>query len=59
MSVRSIKVKVIKETSSTITVKFLSLNRKMPIPREEFEQRVNNGLYEVVNRPEEAASEKD
>ncbi len=49
MGTRSIKVKIIKETSSTVTVKFLSLNRKMPVPRKEFEQRVEEGLYEVVN----------
>jgi hypothetical protein len=49
MGTRSIKVKIIKETSSTVTVKFLSLNRKMPVPRKDFEQRVEEGLYEVVN----------
>ena len=46
---RSIKVKVVKETSATITLHFVSLNRKMPVPREAFEKRVESGLYEVVN----------
>ncbi len=45
---RSIRVKVLKETSKTITVRFMTLNRKMPVPRKEFEKRVENGLYEVV-----------
>lgn len=48
MSARSIKVKVVKETSSTVTIKLMSLNRKMPVPREDFEKRVKQGLYEVV-----------
>jgi hypothetical protein len=26
----------------------MSLNRKMPVPREDFEKRVKQGLYEVV-----------
>ncbi|MCO6476153.1 MAG: hypothetical protein J5I94_05990 [Phaeodactylibacter sp.] len=45
---RSIRVKVLKETSKTVTVRFMTLNRKMPVPRKEFEKRVQNGLYEVV-----------
>ncbi len=49
MGTRSIKVKIVKETSSTVTIKFLSLNRKMPVPRKEFEQRVEDGTYEVIN----------
>ena len=58
MAQRSIKVKVIKETSSTVTVHFMTLNRKMPVPRKDFEERVENGLYEVVNLAEEE-TEKD
>ncbi len=45
---RSIKVKVLKETSKTVTIRLTNLNRKMPVPRPEFEKRVKNGLYEVV-----------
>mgnify|MGYP006267952277 CR=1 FL=1 len=45
---RSIKVKVLKETSKTVTIRLTNLNRKMPVPRQEFEKRVKNGLYEVV-----------
>ena len=48
MSARSIKVKVVKESSSTVTIKLMSLNRKMPVPREDFEKRVKQGLYVVV-----------
>ncbi len=56
---RSIKVKVLKETSSTITVHIMSLNRKMPVPRKDFEKRVESGLYEVVNLPEAETTEKE
>lgn len=49
MSHRSIKVKVLKETKSKVTIKFMSLNRKMPVPKEEFEARVEEGVYDVVN----------
>ncbi len=48
MATRSIKVKIIKETSSTVTVQFISLNRKMPVPRQDFEKRVEQGVYEVI-----------
>ncbi|MCB0565337.1 MAG: hypothetical protein KDD01_13265 [Phaeodactylibacter sp.] len=46
---RSIRVKILKETSKTVTIRFMTLNRKMPVPRQEFEKRVEDGLYEVVD----------
>ena len=55
---RSIKVKVLKETSSTITVHIMSLNRKMPVPRKDFEKRVASGLYEVVTQPAETTEKE-
>ena len=55
---QSIKVKVLKETSKTVTIHMMSLNRKMPVPRQEFEKRVKQGLYVVLNAPEEAAEEE-
>ena len=54
MAARSIKVQVIKETSSTVTIKMISLNRKMPVPKEEFEKRVKQGLYEVIGSASDA-----
>lgn len=57
MPQRSIKVKIVKETSSTVTVHFMTLNRKMPVPRKDFEKRVKSGLYEVVNAEEESEQE--
>lgn len=45
---RSIKVKVIKETKSRVTLHFLGLNRKMPVGKDDFNKRVENGLYKVV-----------
>lgn len=47
---RSIKVRIIKETSNTVTVYMVGLNRKMPVPKAEFDERVESGLYEVVER---------
>ena len=55
---RSLKVRIIKENSSKVTVYFLALNRKMPIPRAEFDERVAQGMYEVVNDPQKEAEEK-
>ena len=57
MPQRSIKVKIVKETTSTVTVHFMTLNRKMPVPRKDFEKRVKSGLYEVVNATEESEQE--
>ncbi len=48
---RSLKVKVLKETSNTVTIYMTGLNRKMPVPRKEFEERVASGLYEVLEKP--------
>jgi hypothetical protein len=45
---RSIKVKVIKESSKSVTLLLVSLNRKMPVKKEDFDKRVESGLYEVV-----------
>ncbi len=49
MGGRSIKVRVIKETSKSVTIQFVSLNRKMPVPKSDFEERVESGEYEVLN----------
>jgi RNase P/RNase MRP subunit p29 len=57
MASRSIKVKIVKETSNTVTIKLVSLNRTMPVPKEDFEKRVEQGLYDVVNMP--AVSDDD
>jgi hypothetical protein len=35
----------------------MTLNRKMPVPRKDFEKRVKSGLYEVVNAEEETEQE--
>ena len=48
MQERSIKVRVVKENANRVTLHFISLNRKMPVPKEEFEKRVASGLYEVL-----------
>ena len=51
MAARSIKVQIVKESSNTITIKLISLNRNMPVPKEEFDKRVKQGLYEVISSP--------
>ncbi|MCB0570330.1 MAG: hypothetical protein KDC66_11225 [Phaeodactylibacter sp.] len=55
---RSIKVKVLRETSRTVTIKLVTLNRRMPVSRSDFEQRVKDGEYEVVGSHEMADSEQ-
>lgn len=49
----SIKVRVIKETSSSVTIRLVSLNRNMPVRKEDFEKRVASGLYVVEQDQEE------
>ncbi|WP_170254437.1 hypothetical protein [Phaeodactylibacter luteus] len=56
---RSIKVKILKETSKTVTVQLTSLNRKMPVPRADFEKRVKSGLYTVIGDYEPETSEEN
>lgn len=41
-------MRVIKESANKVTLHFLTLNRQMPVPREDFERRVQNGEYLVV-----------
>lgn len=47
---RSIKVKIVKENARTVVLRFLTLNRTMPVPKSEFEKRVESGLYDVVSQ---------
>ena len=56
---RSIKVRIIKETSNTVTVYMVGLNRKMPVPKAEFDERVASGLYEVVERKSAKPAEEE
>ena len=45
---KNINIKVIKENTRTVTIKMLSVNRIMPVPKSEFEKRVEQGLYNIV-----------
>ncbi len=56
---RSIKVKIVKENARTVVLKFVTLNRTMPVPKSEFEKRVESGLYDVINQEELSVAEKD
>ena len=49
MKERSIKIKVVDESPKRVTIRCISLNRKMPVPREEYEKRVKEGVYEVID----------
>ena len=46
---RKIEIKVIKENSRTVTIKMMSVNRSMPVQKSDFENRIEESLYEVVN----------
>ena len=45
---RAIKVKVEKENAKKVTLRFLSSNSRMPVTKEDFEKRVKDGMYEVI-----------
>jgi len=59
MGGRSIKVKVIKETTKSVTIEMVSLNRKMPVPKAIFDERVENGEYTVLNPEVLKANQED
>ncbi len=46
---RSIKIRVLKESTRKITIHLVSTNRKMLVPKEKFLKNVKSGLYEIVN----------
>ena len=46
---RSIKIRVLKENTSKVTIHLVSANRKMVVPKEKFLQHVKSGLYDIVN----------
>jgi hypothetical protein len=55
---KSIKVRIIKETTNRVTLRFMSTNSQMSVLRDEFEKRVNEGTYNVLNptpTPEQVA----
>jgi len=49
MANRSINVKVEKVNSGTVTIKLMSVNRKMPVKKDKFLEEVENGTYNVLN----------
>lgn len=42
-----IDIKVVKETSTKVTIKLISANRNMVVPKAEFEQRLKDGTYNL------------
>jgi len=56
---RSIKVKIVKENARTVVVRFISLNRTMPVPKAEFDKRLESGLYEVVKQDELSPTDQE
>ena len=57
MAQRSIKVKKIKETKSRVTIHLMTVNRKMHVPKKEYNKRVESGLYDVINEENDEESE--
>ncbi|MEM8524035.1 MAG: hypothetical protein AAGG68_05310 [Bacteroidota bacterium] len=49
MTNRSIRIKVLKSTSKTVTVHLMSANRKMRIQKDDFLNHLDNGMYDVDN----------
>ena len=45
---KNINVKIVKENARTVTIKMVSVNRNMPVPKSEFDKRVKQGLYNIV-----------
>ena len=45
---RKIQVRIEDQTPRKVTIRFLNSNGKMFVPKSEFERRVEEGLYEVV-----------
>ena len=48
---RAIKVKIVKESKEKLTILMLATNRAMPVKRVDFEERIEEGLYELVGPP--------
>ncbi|MEM0991883.1 MAG: hypothetical protein AAGI49_02560 [Bacteroidota bacterium] len=46
---RSIKIRILKHTSSTVTVKLMSANRKMRMPKANFLSHLEQGTYNILN----------
>ena len=49
MANRSINVTIEKVNSGTVTIKLMSVNRKMPVKKDKFLEDVKNGTYNVLN----------
>ena len=54
---RSIKIRVLKESSKKITIHLVSTNRKMLVLKDKFLKNVKSGLYEITNDYEVDLSE--
>ncbi len=49
MTFHSIAVKIIKETASKLTIHFLSSNSQMVVNKQDFERRLEDGIYDLRN----------
>ena len=52
---RPIRVKIVKESKEKLTVMMIATNRAMPVKRDEFEARLEEGVYELVETPKPPA----
>lgn len=44
-----VKIKILKHTTNKVTIKLLSVNRKMHLRKEKFLTQLNQGVYSVLN----------
>lgn len=44
-----IKVRIVKETRSRVTIFLPTVNREMHVPKKDFYDRVESGVYEIMN----------
>lgn len=49
---RSIKIRLIKKNANKVTIFLVGLNRKMIVPLDDYNKRVESGLYNVINLPQ-------
>ncbi len=56
---RPIRVKIVKESKEKLTIMMLATNRAMPVKRDEFEARLEEGVYELVEVPKKPAPEEE
>lgn len=47
--IKPLKVKILKRTASRITILLIPVNRRIPVPKDAFHERVEKGIYQVID----------